>query len=48
VLAGWYLHTNAVGPVGVGYAGSTSSAACAVAGVLVCSLWAVVSTLISD
>jgi hypothetical protein len=44
VLAWWYLHTNVIGPVGVGY-GFYVGAACA-AGVLVCSVWAVVSTLI--
>ena len=45
VLTWWYFHANATPPVGPGY-GFFIGAACA-AGVLACSIWALVSTLIS-
>lgn len=44
VLAWWFLRANVVGPVVIGY-GFYIGAACAL-GVLGCSVWAVVSTLI--
>ncbi len=45
VLAWWYLRTGVTGPVGVGY-GFYIGAVC-IAGVVGCSAWAVVSTLVS-
>ena len=44
VLSWWYFHANVIPPVGAGY-GFYISVACA-AGVLACSIWALVSTLI--
>ena len=46
VLAWWFVHTNAVPPVGIGY-GFYIGAACVV-GVLGCSIWALVSALVND
>ena len=45
LLTWWYFHVNVTGPVGVGY-GFYIGVACA-AGVLGCSIWALVTTLIS-
>ncbi len=45
VLTWWYFHANVIGPVAAGY-GFYIGVACA-AGVLACSVWALVSTLIS-
>lgn len=45
VLTGWYFHVNVSSPVSAGY-GFYISAACA-AGVLACSIWALVSALLS-
>jgi len=45
VLTWWYFHANVVGPVGAGY-GFYIGVACA-AGVLACSIWALVSTVLS-
>lgn len=42
-LTWWYVHVNVVSPVGVGY-GFYLGAACA-AGVLVCSMWALLTVL---
>lgn len=44
-LAWWYLRTGVAGPVGIGY-GFYIGAVC-IAGVVGCSAWAVVSTLVS-
>lgn len=46
VLAGWFFHVNVSPPVSAGY-GFYISAACA-AGVLACSVWALVTALLSD
>ena len=46
VLTWWYFHTNVAPPVGVGY-GFYIGAAC-VAGVLACSIWALVTALVDD
>ena len=43
VLTWWYFHANVMGPVGAGY-GFYVGVAC-VAGVLACSIWALVATL---
>ena len=45
VLTGWFFHTNVITPVGAG-SGVYIGSACVV-GVLACSIWALISTLIS-
>jgi hypothetical protein len=45
-LTWWYFHTNVIGPVSVGY-GFYLGSVC-VAGVLACSIWALVTALIND
>jgi len=44
VLSWWYFHANVIGPVSAGY-GFYIGVACA-AGVLACSIWALVATLL--